>query len=339
MNAGRSTGTRLLLALVWGFVALGGSIVLALVLGAQHIDFARALSGSTEGNADAVLLFEVRLPRVLLGALSGVALGAVGAALQALLRNPLADPYVLGTSGGAALGATIAIAAGLPATLAALTLPLWAFLGAIGATLLVWMIARRGASASPTGIILAGIVINAFASAAITFVKVLVSSTQAQELLFWLVGSIGYERRGTLLILLVYVSIGVIALTALSGRMNLLSLGDDAAATLGVRVKRVRWMIFGAAALLVGGVTSLCGLIGFVGLVVPHAARLTLGPDQRLVVPTSALFGGAFLVLADLGSRLLFDAFGTEPPVGAITALIGCPVFLVMLLRSRHAAR
>lgn len=335
MSRDRSTLSRLLAALIWGVLALAVSIFLAVWLGAQHIDFGRALATTSGPNPDAVLLFEVRMPRVVLGALAGMALGAVGASLQALLRNPLADPYVLGTSGGAALGATIAIAIGVPAAMAAVTLPIWAFLGALGATVLVWAIARAGAGASPTGVILAGIVINAFASAAITFVKVLVSSTQAQELLFWLVGSIGYERRSTLLILAAYVFVGVFALSALAGRMNLLSLGDDAAATLGVRVRRVRWLIFAAAALLVGGVTSLCGLIGFVGLVVPHAARLLLGPDQRLVVPTSALFGGAFLVLADLLSRLLFDAFGTEPPVGAITALVGCPIFLVMLVRSR----
>ncbi|MBK8171787.1 MAG: iron ABC transporter permease [Sandaracinaceae bacterium] len=335
MTRERSTLSRLVVALVWGTCALLLSVFLAAWLGAQHLDFARAFSNIDGPNSDAVLLFEVRLPRVLLGAFAGAALGAVGAALQALLRNPLADPYVLGTSGGAALGATIAIAIGVPAAMAAVTLPIWAFLGALAATFLVWAIARAGAGATPTGVILAGIVINAFASAAITFVKVLVSSTQAQELLFWLVGSIGYERKGTLTVLGIYVLVGVVVLTALAGRMNILSLGDDAAATLGVRVRRVRWTIFAAAAMLVGGVTSLCGLIGFVGLVVPHAARLALGPDNRLVVPTSALFGGAFLVLADLASRLLFDAFGTEPPVGAITALIGCPVFLVMLVRSR----
>ncbi len=333
----RSTTRRLALTLVLGFVVLAVAMTIAVVAGSSGIDFARAFDRTISPNDDALILFEARLPRVVLGAIAGAGLGAAGAALQALLRNPLADPYVLGTSGGAALGATIAIAFGVPALAGtgALLLPLAAFAGALGATLLVTTVARLTGTSTPTAIILAGIVVNAFATAAITFVKVLVSSMQAQELLFWLVGSLGYERWSTLGIAAAYVLTGVVVLTALAGRLNLLGLGDEAARSLGAQVTVLRWAVLVTTSLIVAGVVSLCGLVGFVGLVVPHGVRRVLGPDHRLVVPASALVGGAFLVLADTGSRLLLGALGTEPPVGAITALIGCPIFLLILVGGR----
>lgn len=333
----RSTARRLALVIVLGTVTLGAVIALAVVVGSSGIDFTRAFDTSLSPNEDALILFEARLPRVVLGVIAGAGLGAAGAALQALLRNPLADPYVLGTSGGAALGATLAIAFGVPALAGAgaLLLPLAAFIGALGSTLLVTTVARLTGTSSPTAIILAGIVVNAFATAAITFVKVLVSSMQAQEMLFWLVGSLGYERWSTLGVAAAYVVSGIVVLTALAGRLNLLGLGDEAARSLGAPVTAVRWAVLATTSLIVAGVVSLCGLVGFVGLVVPHAVRLVLGPDHRLVIPASAFAGGAFLVLADTGSRLLLDALGTEPPVGALTALVGCPIFLMILVGGR----
>lgn len=334
----RSTATRLALTILVGLVVLVAVMALAVYAGSTGIDFARAFDASITPNEDALILFEARLPRVVLGAIAGAGLGAAGAALQALLRNPLADPYVLGTSGGAALGATLAIAIGVPALAGtgALLLPLAAFVGALGATLLVTTVARLTGTTTPTAIVLAGIVVNAFATAAITFVKVLVSSMQAQEMLFWLVGSLGYERWSTLGIAAVYVVSGIVVLTALAGRLNLLGLGDEAARSLGAHVSAVRWAVLVTTSLIVAGVVSLCGLVGFVGLVVPHGVRMVIGPDHRLVVPASAFVGGAFLVLADTGSRLLLGALGTEPPVGAITALVGCPIFLLILVGGRR---
>ena len=338
LGQSRSTATRLALTIFVGSLVLVAVMALAVVAGSTGIDFARALDASITPNEDALILFEARLPRVVLGAIAGAGLGAAGAALQALLRNPLADPYVLGTSGGAALGATLAIAIGVPALAGtgALLLPLAAFVGALGATLLVTSVARLTGTTSPTAIVLAGIVVNAFATAAITFVKVLVSSMQAQEMLFWLVGSLGYERWTTLGIAAAYVVSGIVVLTALAGRLNLLGLGDEAARSLGAHVSAVRWAVLVTTSLIVAGVVSLCGLVGFVGLVVPHGVRMVLGPDHRLVVPASAFVGGAFLVLADTGSRLLLGALGTEPPVGAITALVGCPIFLLILVGGRR---
>lgn len=334
----RVTGARYWAAMGAAAVLLLITVVLAAAFGAQRVDLSLAFDGALRPNPDAVLLFDARLPRVTLGAIAGAALGAVGASLQALLRNPLADPYVLGTSGGAALGGTLAIAVGVPASMAFVALPFFSFGGALAATLLVWAIAQRTGEASVAGVLLAGIVINAFASAAITLLKILVSATQAQELLFWLVGSIGYERWPTLTFAAVYVTIGVGVLTMMSGRMNLLALGDETAAHLGVDVARLKWTIFAASAFMVGGVVSLCGLVGFVGLLVPHTVRLAVGADHRLVVPLSALVGASFLVLSDLGARLLFDLVGTEAPVGAITAVFGCPVFLWLLLRRQRGA-
>ncbi|MCC7536970.1 MAG: iron ABC transporter permease [Deltaproteobacteria bacterium] len=312
-------------------------MALAAALGARAVDLRVALDPSVSPNPDRVLLLEVRLPRVVLGALAGGALASVGVALQALLRNPLGDPYVLGTSGGAALGATLALVVGVPVgALGGLVLPLWAFAGAVLATLVAYAAAHVTGRATTTSVLLAGVVINAFTSAAIMLIKTLVTSTKAQEMLFWLMGFIGNESWPTLGMLAVYVLVGTVALSLLGGRMNLLSLGDSTASHLGLDVKRTKQLLLGVSSLVVGGVVALCGLIGFVGLVVPHALRLSVGPDHRVLVPASALAGATFVVLADLAARLSFDVFGTEPPVGAITAVIGCPVFLWLMARYRH---
>ncbi|QQR91218.1 MAG: iron ABC transporter permease [Myxococcales bacterium] len=337
----RSMGSqhrRFTLVLVSGLLLLLGLMLLATSIGETPINLSRAFDSSLVQNPDRVMLFSVRLPRVVMGALCGIALGVVGASLQALLKNPLADPYVLGTSGGAALGGTLVLVMGASVN-RALFLPMGAFVGALAATAFVYFIATKSDSLSVTGVLLAGIVVNAFASAAITFIKLLVSATQAHELLFWLVGAIGYEPWSILGVVSIYVFVGSTIMVMLSGRMNLMSLGDSAANHLGVELKRIKSILFIATALVVGGVVSFCGMIGFVGLVVPHGVRLVLGPDHRWVVPVSAFAGGAFLVLADLGARMLFHWLGSEAPVGAVTAMIGCPLFLWLLSRGNLQER
>lgn len=333
----RSMRARWVSVVLLGGIALLGVMALSVISGPELLDLPRVFGSGRSSRAARLLLLEVRLPRVVLGALAGAALGAVGASLQALLRNPLADPYVLGTSGGAALGGTVALVFTGSHALNAM-LPIGAFLGALAATVFVYGIARASRAHSVTGVLLAGIVVNAFAAACITLIKLLVTATQAQELLFWLVGSIGYESWATLGMLGIYVCIGVGALGLLTGRMNLLSLGDTAAMHLGVNLNRVNWAIFMATSLVVGAVVAFCGMIGFVGLVVPHAVRLLVGPDHRLVLPASAFAGAIFLVLADTLARVMFRLLGTEAPVGAVTAVIGCPVFLYLLLRRGAAA-
>lgn len=311
-------------------VALCGLVALA--FGEQSIDLGEAF---TDGTTAHTILVSLRLPRVVLAALVGAALAASGSMLQALLRNPLADPFVLGVSGGAALGATIAIALGIStAGLAGLSgASLFALVGAVLATGLVLTVGRSGRGDGSTSTLLAGVIFNAFALAAIIFIKALVAPDKLGEVLFWLAGSLGHESWSALGFTAVVVGVSVVALWSLSHRINLLMLGDDDARSLGVDVGATRLGLLLLASAAVSAAVSLSGLVGFVGLLVPHVARLVLGADQRLSLPASALLGAAFLMLADLAARLMFRVFQTEPPVGVITALLGGPVFLLLMVR------
>ncbi|MDC3957255.1 FecCD family ABC transporter permease [Polyangium jinanense] len=307
---------------------------LALAFGTEPISLSNALA---EPGLARTILLDVRMPRVALAAMAGAGLGVVGAAFQALLRNPLAEPYVLGVSGGAALGATTAIALGLGATtlLGAALIPAASLLGGLVATSLVYAVARgmRG-GASGTAILLAGVMVNSMAAALITFLKALVPPSRAQQLLRWLVGFVDLPHVSSLLAALVYVGVGCFVLLLDAGRLNVLVLGDETAGTLGVDVRALERRTFIASSCVVGAIVSLTGLIGFVGLVVPHAVRRLIGPDQRRVLPVSLLSGATMLIGCDLVARLSFRSLGTEPPVGAVTALIGGPAFLVLLRRS-----
>ena len=339
------TGRRLALALLLGTAALAGALALSALTGAQPVSLARALAGE---EPDRSILLGLRLPRALLGALVGCALAASGAALQALLRNPLAEPFVLGVSGGAALGGTLVLLAtslaarafAPAAALAAVAspVPLGAVAGAAGATLLVFALGRIGGRLVPEAALLVGVVFNAFAAAVITLLKVLVPPEEAARLLYWLMGTVGYEPPGTLGVAAVLIALAVAALVLLSARLNLLALGDEEAASLGIDVARTRAQVLLAASAATGAAVALSGLVGFVGLIVPHALRRVLGPDHRVLVPASALFGGAFLVVADAAARVLFVPLGTEPPVGAITAFAGGPLFLWLLRRGERRA-
>ena len=308
-----------------GLLALGVLAVatLALGVGTTSVDFSAIWRADPNALA-------YRLPRVLLAALAGAGLGVAGVAFQALLRNPLADPYVVGVSGGAALGGVLALVLGLSATWA---LPLFAFGGAVASVLALFSLAHARGKSDPLTLLLIGVVFNSFAAAVITFFKAVVTPTKAQEILFWLMGVIGIEAGPTLAALALYVFVGVAALWVLAGALNLLAMGDDHAASLGLPVGRVRFVAFLAASLLVGAVVAVAGMIGFVGLVVPHVLRRLGSADHRWLVPASALAGATFLVLADAAARLTMFATGTEVPVGAITAFAGGPFFLALLLR------
>jgi iron complex transport system permease protein len=335
-----SRSTRLALALAAGLLAVAGAIAASALLGAQPVSLARALSGAEPDHA---ILFGLRLPRAVLAALVGAALAGAGTALQALLRNPLAEPFVLGVSGGAALGGTLVLvaAAGLsrllgpaaeavagPSPVAA-----GAVAGAAASTVLVFGLGRIGGRLVPEAALLVGIVFNAFAAGVITLLKMLVPPEQAARLLYWLMGAIGHEEPGTLAVGATLVLLSLGALVLLSARLNLLTLGDDEAASLGVDVRRVRAAVFFAASAATGAAVALAGMVGFVGLIVPHLVRRAVGPDHRLLLPASILFGAAFLVVADTGARLAFLPLGTEPPVGALTAFLGGPFFLWLLRR------
>ena len=341
----RGAAGRLALALLAGVAAVAGAVALSCALGPQPLSLGAALRGS---EPDASILLGLRLPRALLGAVVGAGLAAAGTALQALLRNPLAEPFVLGVSGGAALGGTAVLLAATalghlagPAGALLSSAPpvaLGAVAGAVGATALVFALGRIGGRLVPEAALLVGIVFNAFAAGVITVVKVLVPPEQAARLLYWLMGALGYETAGTLAAGGALVALAVAALVALSGRLNLLSLGDEEAASLGVDVGRSRAAVFLAASAATGAAVALAGMVGFVGLIVPHLVRRAVGPDHRLLLPASTLFGAAFLVLADLAARLAFLPLGTEPPVGALTALAGGPFFLWLLRRTERRA-
>ncbi len=332
-------GARRPVALVaGGAVALAAVAAVAVLYGTEPTSLARAIADPS--GLDRALLIDVRLPRVTLGAIAGAGLAVVGAAFQALLGNPLAEPYVLGVSGGAALGATAAIAAGLGATTiaGAALVPAAALLGGLAATWLVYAVARGAqASASGTSILLAGVMVNSIAAALITFLKTLVPPSRAQQILRWLVGFIELPTTTELVAVSLYVAAGSAVLLGDATRLNLLALGNEPASTLGVDVRALERRVFVASSCIVGAIVSVTGLIGFVGLVAPHAVRRALGPDHRLVLPMSMLAGAGALVACDLAARVAFRWLGTEPPVGAVTALLGGPAFLVLLRRTQRA--
>jgi iron complex transport system permease protein len=304
-------------------VLMAAALYVGLAIGTTSIDPLAAFSRNP-------LIVSLRLPRVVLGAIAGAGLSVAGVVFQALLRNPLADPYVVGVSGGAALGGVLALVLGVTMSSA---VPLFAFAGAVVSVVaLFWMAEARGKS-DPLTLLLIGVIFNAFAAAVVTFIKALVAPQKAQEILFWLMGVIGIESPSTVLALGVYVALGIGAVFAGAGALNLLSLGDDDAAALGLPVRRARFACFTAASLLVGAVVAVTGMVAFVGLVVPHVLRKLGGADHRWLVPAAALGGAAFLVLADAIARLAFYGFGTELPVGVVTAFTGGPFFLAVLLR------
>jgi len=326
-------------AALGGSLALAGVLGICIVLGSSlgvgEVALTRLLPGGEPlTEVQRTILFDVRLPRVLLAALIGGALSVAGVVFQALLRNPLADPFVLGVSGGASIGGVVALLLGLGAgggLLAGASVPACAFLGALGALFLIQWIATVDGRMTVYTILLTGAIFNAFSAALIYFIQSIASLQQLHEIVFYLMGRIpspGYK----MLALLATVLLGTcLALFCLGRDYNALSLGEEGASQLGVDVERVKRWTFVLGSLLTGVAVSVTGLIGFVGLVVPHILRLLLGPDHRILLP-AALFGGAaFLVLADLLSRLLLAP--NELPVGVVTALVGGPFFLILLRR------
>jgi iron complex transport system permease protein len=331
----RSGAVRVSIAVTSCGLALLVAVVAGVSFGSGTATFVDLFGGGTRAHE---IVVGYRLPRVLLGAVAGAGLAAVGAAFQTVLRNPLAEPYVLGVSGGAALATTIAIAfgAGTYGLFGAATVPVAAFAGGVAATAVVWTLVRSG-RAGGTSILLAGVVVNAIAGAGITLIESLAEPGQVQAIVWRLMGYLDVPSWAQLAFVSVYVACGLTVILFDAGRMNLLSLGDEPAASLGVDVRALERRTFFACAAVVGAVVSVTGLIGFVGLVVPQAVRRVLGPDLRRVLPASALAGGATLVLCDLIVRVASPRVHTEVPVGAVTALVGGPVFLALL--GRRAAK
>lgn len=309
------------------------TVALSLSMGAAPVPFARVL-GAVTGGGDATtrtIVLELRLPRALLALVVGGGLAVSGAVFQALLRNPLAEPYVLGVSGGAAVGAVTTVVAGI-GRLAAWAVPLGAFLGAIGAVVLVFRIALRVGRALDTRVLLlAGVVVGAFFNAVILLLLTLADVESFRSAVFWMMGSLAAASFGALGLVSLYVLPAAALLVALARPLNLLTLGEETALYLGTRVERVKLAAYVTASLTVAASVAVCGVIGFIGLIVPHALRLLWGGDHRLLLPGSFLAGGAFLVAADTAARTVTAP--AELPVGVITALVGVPLFIVLLTR------
>lgn len=314
-------------------IVLAASTVVALAIGRQPLEFSKVLNEPFART----LFFRLRLPRVLMGLVIGASLSLAGAALQAIFRNPLADPYTLGVSGGGAVGASVAIAMGWSARILGIPLVfLAAFAGAILAVMLVRTMARGGALILPGALLLSGVVVNLISAAAVLTVQYVADPNSALRILRWMIGSldvVGLQSIGQMLLLLVP---GWIALLAFSRQLHLLAIDEDTAVTLGVNVARCESAVHALCSLIIGVTAATGGTIGFVGLIVPHAVRLMFGEDLRIVLPGSFLLGGAFLVLADALARTVLPS--GELPVGAITGLLGGPAFLWLLRRRQNYA-
>jgi iron complex transport system permease protein len=331
----RGIRTRLVLT-VLGFGSVAAvTCLLAPLVGSTHISLTRVFDRSIPfaDNVDAQIFFVARLPRVLAGALVGAALAAAGVVFQAMLRNPLATPFTLGVSAGSSLGAMLAIVLGASLTVGPLSpVPLASLAGAaLAGTIVYWLATRRGHAMSTTVLLLAGVTLNSFFSALIMFVQYVADFAQVARAARWLMGDLDTGGFEPIVAALPFTLIAFAMFAMLPASLNLLSVGNDAAASRGVDVGRAQRLAFISASMATSAAVSLGGPIGFVGIVVPHLVRLLVGVDHRIVLPASALFGAAFLVACDLLARTLMAP--VEIPVGVVTAMLGGPFFLWLLVR------
>ena len=293
------------------------------MFGAERI----ALGGLTEQQRS--ILFDIRLPRVFLAACVGASLAAAGAGLQALLRNPLAEPYLLGVSNGAALGTMLAFVLFENVEYAR---PLLAFAGAIASTVVVYQMAKGRAGMTVERLVLSGVIVTTFLSSVIVLFTSLLDAAKLRSFTFWLLGDLSQATKNGVYLCLFAAMIGTTILASQARALNLMMIGERDALDFGVEVSRVRLLVFGAGALLVGASVAASGSVGYVGLIVPHLVRMATGSDNRSVIPFSAFAGASFVVLADMIARTMIAP--RELPVGAITALVGAPLFIYLLRRS-----
>jgi len=314
-------------------ILTAGVVVTSLCIGSVSLpvgSILRTLTGGTgDGEAERTIIVEIRLPRVVLGLIVGGGLSVAGLALQALLRNPLAEPYVLGISSGGTVGAVAAMT--LAGGAFALSVPIASFAGSACVMVLVYWLAQRRGKLDPYTLLLSGIMIGAFFNAGV-LLYVAIASQDIRPAFLWLMGNLSGADMQKLVIVgpVVVVLAGV--LTGQAKKLNLVSTGEESALQLGVNVARTRMLSYLLSSILTGFVVSVSGVIGFVGLLIPHACRMVLGPDHRLLFPASFLVGGSFLMLTDLLSRTVLSP--AEIPVGAVTAAIGAPIFVYLLKRT-----
>ena len=275
------------------------------------------------------IFYDIRLPRILLGACVGASLAIAGAGLQALLRNPLAEPYLLGVSNGAALGTMLAFVAFQNVEAAR---PVLAFAGASVASFVVYRIAKSGSGMNVERLVLAGVIVTTFLSSVIVMLTTLLDAVKLRSFTFWLLGDLSQATRNGVYLSFAAVIVGTVILASQARALNLMMVGERDAFDFGVEVKSVRLWVFGATSLVIGAAVAASGSVGYVGLIVPHLVRLIVGSDNRLVIPFSAIAGAVFVLAADTVARTAIAP--RELPVGAITALIGAPMFIFLLRRS-----
>lgn len=325
----------MLLAVGLGAVAISPGQVVSILAAQLGLDLPWAFKAQQE-----LVLLGIRLPRVLLGVIVGAGLAISGALMQGLFRNPLADPGLIGVSSGAALGAALMIVLGaalpgfIASALGAFGIAVAAFVGGLLVTVIVYRISTRGRHTSVATMLLAGIALNALCGAGTGSLVLLTDDNQLRDLTFWTLGSLGGATWETLLVVGPFVLVAMAAAPRLARALNAMLLGEAEAHHLGINTQLVKRVVIALAALAVGAATAVSGLIGFVGLVVPHLVRLAIGPDHRTLLPASALLGATLLVAADLLSRVVIQP--AEVPIGIITALGGAPFFLALLLQGRR---
>lgn len=317
-----------LASLSLGPVNIPADRVVSIVLSYIGLDF------TAFSRTELLVIEQIRLPRIVVGALVGMALGVAGATMQGLFRNPMADPGIIGVSAGGAVGAVVAIATGITG-LFFLALPAFAFVGSMGASFLVYGIAAIGGRFSMATLLLAGVAVNAFLGAVVSAIIILIPDYGAlREILFWLAGGLDSRSWEHVRISAPLILAGTALIAVMARDLNLLTLGDDEARSMGIRVGITRVTLLGAAALVTGSAVAVSGTIAFVGLVTPHILRLVLGPDHRVLVPMSALGGAAFVILADTVARSVIQP--AELPVSIITAFVGAPFFIFLLIKNKR---
>lgn len=321
-----------LFAVTWGTVDIPPRTTLAIL--ADHLPFVS--TGEHAATTDAII-WQVRAPRVLLAGLVGATLAFSGAAYQGVFRNPLAEPYLLGVAAGASVGATLMIISPLFVAAGMFTpVPPAAFAGALIAVALSYGLARSGGAVAATSLILAGVAVSSIGTAVVTYLM-LTHNERTLEILNWILGGFNTATWTDAAILAPYAALGAAGIIPLARIINVMQLDEDEARHLGVNVEAAKIAVLALASLATAAAVSVSGIIGFVGLLVPHAVRMAWGPDYRRLLPLSALFGASFLIVADLVARSIDP--GYEVPIGVITALVGAPFFLVLLRRQGVAAR
>ena len=300
--------------------ALASSLTVASLIGSENVSFSRW------SDLDRTILFDIRIPRVLLGAGIGAGLAVSGAALQSLLRNPLAEPYLLGVSNGAALGTMLAI---FIAGEVEIIRPVFAFIGAVLATVAVYQMARSKAGMNVERLVLSGVIVTTMLSSIIVLLTSVLDAAKLRSFTFWLLGDLSQASKWGFILIGASALLGTAALLIQARSLNLLMIGERDAFDFGVEVGRVRALVFGVSAALVGVSVSAGGSVGYVGLIVPHLVRMMVGSDNRNVIPLAAIGGATFVVLADTIARVAIAP--RELPVGAITALLGAPLFIYLL--------